>query len=60
MFWSSSLSKVLYVIEKRTEEVINEKNFNIALCKALGGRIGFIKTQGKEQDVYVDSFDDLL
>ena len=63
-FWQSSLSKVLYVIKKSTEEEIENKNFEIGLFKSIGARgLNFIKLNNKEnksKDVYVDSFDDML
>lgn len=59
-FWNSSLSKVLYVIEKNIEDELEYKNFKIALFRSLGSNIPFIHTKEKEKDVYADSFDDLL
>lgn len=61
-FWKSSLTKVLYVINKRVDKEIEDKNFYIGLFKSIGSKMQFIKVSNEpvEKDIYVDSFNEML
>ena len=46
-FWQSSLTKVLYVINKRVDKEVEDKNFHIGLFKSIGSSMPFINISNK-------------